>query len=109
MILAVYKNNFDTATVAPLVIQAAEEGDKICKDIIRDEVDQLLLHVMSMKKLIKEDELKISLIGGTITTDNFYAKLFKEKMNSIEGMKISEPELEPAVGAALMAKRTSRY
>jgi len=109
LILAVYKNNFDIATVTPLVIQAAEEGDEICKEIIRDEADQLLLHVESMKKLIKEDELKISLIGGTITTDNFYAKLFKEKMNNLKGVKISEPELEPAVGAALMAKRISGY
>ena len=104
LILAVYKNNFDIASVAPLVIKAAEEGDEICKEIIQDEVDQLLLHVESIKKLIKEDKLKISLIGGTITTDNFYAKMFKKKVSNIENVKLVEPELEPAVGAALMAK-----
>ncbi len=104
LILAVYKNNFDIATIAPLVIQAADVGDAICINIIQNEVDELLLHIESMKKLITEDELKISLIGGTITTDNLYAKLFKEKANNIEGVIISEPELEPAVGAALMAK-----
>lgn len=107
LILAVYKNNFDIATIAPLVIQAAEEGDNICTNIIHNEVDELLLHIKSMKKLIKEDILKISLIGGTITTDNFYARLFKEKVTVIEGVKLFEPELEPAVGAALMAKRNS--
>ncbi len=104
LILAVYKNNFDIPTVAPLVIQAAEEGDSICKAIIQTEVDELLLHIKSMKKLIDEDELKVSLIGGTITTDNFYARLFKEKANNIKGVKITEPELEPAIGAALLAK-----
>lgn len=104
LILAVYKNNFDIPTVAPLVIQAAEDGDPLCKEIIQTEVDELLLHIESMKKLIGEDELKISLIGGTITTDNFYARLFKEKANKIERVKITEPELEPAVGAALLAK-----
>lgn len=107
LILAVYKNNFDIATVAPLVIQAAEEGDNICTNIIHNEADELLLHIKSMKKLIKEDILKISLIGGTITTDNFYARLFKEKVNVVEGVKLFEPELEPAIGAALMAKGNS--
>ena len=104
LISEVYKNNFDIASVAPLVIEAAEEGDKICKEIIQNEVDQLLQHVESMKILIKEDELKISLIGGTITTDNYYAKLFKHKINIFNSVKITEPELEPAVGAALIAK-----
>ena len=104
LIIEVYNNNFDVASVAPIVIQAAEEGDKICDTIIMDEVDQLLLHISSMKKLIKEDELKISLIGGAITTDNYYARQFKKKVNNIEGVNITEPELEPAIGAALMAK-----
>ena len=104
LILAVYKDNFDVATVAPLVIQAAEEGDFVCKKIIQTEVAELLLHIESMKKLINEDELKISLIGGTITTDNFYARLFRNEANNIEGVQISEPELEPALGAALLAK-----
>lgn len=108
LILAVYKNNFDIATVTPLVIQAAEEGDNICTDIIENEVDELLLHVKSMKRLIKEYKLKISLVGGTITTDNLYARLFKEKVNAMDCVKLSEPELEPAAGAALMAKETSK-
>jgi N-acetylglucosamine kinase len=104
LISEVYKNNIDIASVAPLVIEAAEGGDKICKEIIQNEVDQLLQHVESMKILIKEDELKISLIGGTITTDNYYAKLFKHKINIFDSVKITEPELEPAIGAALIAK-----
>ncbi|VAX17346.1 N-acetylglucosamine kinase of eukaryotic type, partial [hydrothermal vent metagenome] len=104
LILAVYKNNFDIPTVAPLVIQAAEDGDLVCKKIIQTEVDELLLHIKSMKRLLNEEELKISLIGGTITTNNFYARLFKKKVNNIDRVKISEPELEPAVGAALLAK-----
>lgn len=107
LILAIYKNNFDTAAVAPLVIQAAEEGDDICTSIIQDEVDELLLHIKSMKKLIQEDKLKISLIGGTITTDNFYARLFKKKVNIMRNVKLSEPEFDPAIGAALMAKEIS--
>lgn len=107
LILAIYKNNFDTAAVAPLVIQAAEEGDDICTSIIQDEVDELLLHIKSMKKLIQEDKLKISLIGGAITTDNFYARLFKKKVNVMRNVKLSEPEFDPAIGAALMAKEIS--
>lgn len=104
LITAVYKNNFDIAAVAPLVIQAAEQGDEICENILMNEVDELISHFHSMKKLINEIELKVSLIGGTITTDNYYARLFAEKAVSIEGVKITEPELKPEYGAAIMAK-----
>ena len=44
------------------------------------------------------------MIGGTITTDNFYARLFAEKVALIKGVKITEPELTPEFGAAIMAK-----
>lgn len=104
LITAVYKNNFDIAAVAPLVIQAAEHGDEICENILISEVNELISHFHSMKKLINEIKLKVSLIGGTITTDNYYARLFAEKAASIEGVKITEPELKPEFGAAIMAK-----
>ena len=104
LITAVYNNNFDIATVAPLVMQAAEHGDEICKNILMNEVDELISHFHSMKELINEIKLNVSLIGGTITTDNFYARLFAKKVALIKGVKITEPELTPEFGAAIMAK-----
>lgn len=105
LITEVYKNNFDIASVAPLVIEAAEYGDEICIKIINEEIAELILHIKSMKNLISENSLRLCLIGGTITTDNYYANILKKKISvDLPDVIISEPELPPALGAALMAK-----
>lgn len=105
MITEVYKNKFDVASVAPLVMKAAEQGDEVCVNILNSEIEELIEHVNTMKVKLNESVLKISLIGGTITTENYYSNLFKEKVELIEGVQLKEPELPPQVGAALMAKQ----
>jgi len=105
MITEVYKNKFDVASVAPLVMKAAEQGDDVCVHILNTEIEELIEHVNTMKVKLNEPVLKISLIGGTITTENYYSNLFKEKVKLIEGVQLMEPELPPQVGAALMAKQ----
>ena len=104
LINEVYKNNFDIPKVAPLVIKAAEKNDKICKEILDTEVDGLVGHILSMKEKINEEKLSVSLVGGTITTDNFFAHLFQAKAKEIPNVKIIDAELPPQVGAALLAK-----
>ena len=104
LINEVYKNNFDIPTVAPLVIKAAEMKDKLCLEILNTEVDGLVKHITAMRDKINEDTLLISLIGGTITTDNYFAKLFRAEADKIPNVKIVEAELPPDVGAALLAK-----
>ncbi len=108
LINEVYKNNFDIPKVAPLVIEAAEKNDNICKDILNSEIDELLEHISAMKKTINEDVLSISLIGGTITTNNYYANLFQSRIKEIANVKVKvkvkDAQLSPHMGAALMAK-----
>jgi len=104
LINEVYKNNFDIPTVAPLVIKAAEMNDDLCLDILNAEVDGLIKHITAMRDKINEDTLLVSLIGGTITTDNYFAKLFRAEANKIPNVKIVDAELPPDVGAALLAR-----
>ncbi|MBU1117252.1 MAG: hypothetical protein KKE09_19185 [Bacteroidetes bacterium] len=104
LINEVYKNNFDIPKIAPLVIEAAEKNDEICIKILNSEIDELVEHIEAMKLKINEDTLALSLIGGTITTDNYYANLFQARIKEILYVKIIEAELSPDVGAALMAK-----
>jgi len=104
LITEIYKNKFDIASVTPLVIQAAENNDEICLAIINSQIEELILHLKSMYNLLNENEMKVSLIGSTITTDNFYAKKFNEKVSAeLKNIKLTEPELPPALGAVLMA------
>ena len=104
LINEVYKNNFDIPTVAPLVIEAAEKNDEICKDILNSEIYQLLEHMSAMGKAMDEDVLSICLIGGTITTNNYYANLFQLRIKEIANVKVKKAELSPHMGAALMAR-----
>ena len=100
----IYKNGFDIPQVAPLVIEAASKNDKICIDILISEIDELVEHISAMKEKINEEILSVSLIGGTITTDNYYANLFRARVGKIPSVKLKNAELPPEIGAALMAK-----
>ncbi len=104
LINEVYKNNFDIPKVAPFVIKAAKEGDKICKAILDNEVTGLVEHIVAMKNKISGETLSVSLVGGTITTDNYFAHLFKAEATQIPNVKIIDAELPPHIGAALLAK-----
>lgn len=105
LIFEVYKNNFDIAGVAPLVMEAAEQDDKECLKILDEESNELIEHIFAMKNSLKENILKVALIGGTITTENFYSKLFKKKTEALENISIQKPQYPPEVGAALMASK----
>ncbi len=107
LITEVYRNNFDMASFAPKVIEAALNGDEMANKILEEESDELMFHVKSIFNMIGEETLKLSLIGGTIATDNYYASMFKNKINSnLQCVKIVEAENPPEIGAALMAKST---
>jgi N-acetylglucosamine kinase-like BadF-type ATPase len=106
LITEVYRNNFDIASVAPVVFEAAEIGDKVAQRILENEADELLLHVISMKEKLKVDILKVSLIGSILTKPNYFSYLFNEKViRRFNDVKIMEAEHSPEFGAALMAKQ----
>jgi len=105
LITEIYKNNFDIASVAPFVIQAAENSDEVCNNILSDQCDEILLHIHAMMKNMKVSELDLSLIGGILSTDNYFARIFRDEVSrQIPGVNIKLPDLPPAMGAVLMAE-----
>ncbi len=101
----IYKNNFDIASIAPLVIEAAGKNDEVCLNILTEEYKELALHLSAMYKKLETDHLNISLIGGIVSSDNFFANMFKEKaVKEFSYTDIKKPEFPPEVGAAIMAK-----
>ncbi len=105
LITEVYRNNFDLAAFAPKVIYAAQEGDIAATKILDEESDELLYHVQSIFKMLGESTMKLSLIGGTIATDNYYSAMFKNKVaQKLPGVIISPAENSPEIGAVFMAK-----
>lgn len=109
LITEIYRNNFDVASFAPKVIEAAQSGDEIANKILEEESDELLLHVKSIFNMIGEDTLKLCLIGGTIATDNYYSTMLKEKIKlHLPKVIITLAENPPEIGAAFMAKTMVR-
>ncbi|KAF0149743.1 MAG: putative N-acetylglucosamine kinase [Ignavibacteria bacterium] len=105
LITEVYRNNFDMAAFAPKVIEAAKNGDAAATKILEDESDELVLHVKSICRMIGEEAMKLCLVGGTITTENYYAEMFKRKIETqLSKVKIILAENPPEIGAAFMAK-----
>ena len=106
LITEIYKNNFDIASVAPIVIEAAEKYDEIAAKIIEDETDELLLHISTMHRKVNEKILFTAFIGGIITHKNIYSDTLRNKIGEkLLNVLVVEAESTPAMGAVLMAKQ----
>ena len=105
LITEIYKNNFDIASIAPLVITAADQNDKSALKIIDEETDELILHIKSMLSKINQSKLDLVLIGGLITNKNIYSITFLNKIKSkLKNVNVKGPDSPPEMGAVLMAK-----
>jgi N-acetylglucosamine kinase-like BadF-type ATPase len=104
LINKVYKDNLDFADVAPLVIRCAEEGDEACREILRKEAEELVLHIKAIKDKIRVRTVYIAFIGGLLSAENYYSKLLRKIiLQKVEGVNVILPEHPPAYGAVLLA------
>ena len=115
IINAVYKNNFDIASVAPLVLKAAEKKDPICVTIIETAVIELAEHIRvaglkivphSVKKV--KTKIHVSLIGGLIANDTLISRMLKQYLAyNHPNIEIIPPMASPAYGAVVMGMKTN--
>ena len=104
LINEIYINNFDIASAAPLVIEAAVQGDRTAIKILDEETDELIIHIKRMTELMNERRMKISFIGTLISNKNFYSDLLRSKVKSeVKNIEIVKPENSPEAGAVLLA------
>jgi len=106
----VYKNNFDIASVAPLVIQAATGHDLECERILNRaafELSELVRGLtLRMERATRGPRQKIplSFIGSLLTGESVFSKIVKHKIEfSIPQIVVRKPQGSPAYGAVLMA------
>lgn len=105
IISQVYNNNFDIASFAPKVIEAASLGDSLSQKILDEESDELILHVRAMHKTLGIEKMELCLVGGIISSPNYYAALFRDKIKmQMPEVKILEAQFPPEIGAVIMAK-----
>ncbi len=114
IINGVYRENFDVATVAPLVIQAAEAKDIECARILNRATFELSEHVRTLVNKIEESsrsrsKISLALIGSLISHANIYQKILKQKVTfSLPQVTIIAPEAPPAYGAVLLSIRSAQ-
>jgi len=103
LISAVYTNNFDIASVAPLVVEAAEQGDKTANLILDEESDGLIDHIKAMKIKFGTEQLKLSLVGSVLTKPNKFSDIFKTKLAERHpDVLLQQTDLPPVMGAVYL-------
>jgi N-acetylglucosamine kinase-like BadF-type ATPase len=114
IITAVYRENFDIASVAPLVIEAAEQNDAEAARILNRATFELTEHVRAMlMKLERTSRVRqrvpLAFIGSVITSDNVFTRILRHKITfSLPQISIVPPEASPVYGAVLLASATVR-
>ncbi len=92
------------ATYAPMVDQAAKDGDRVAGDILSRMARQLTLLAMAVRnRLFKEgDEVHVAPIGG-VWQSELLLQHFTNFVHVVEGNRVAPPRYAPAVGALLEA------
>ena len=114
IINGVYRENFDIARVAPLVVEAAEAGDIECARILNKATFELFEHVRVLVNSIEDSKgsrskIPVAFIGSLISNDNVYRKILTQKITfSMPQVSVIVPESSPTYGAVLMAIRTAQ-
>ena len=105
LITKVYKENFDIASIAEIVITAAENEDQIAHKILLEESEQLVEHLNTIVKKMDSSDLSVSFAGSLIITKNIYSDMLRDKIKtSLPSVKIVSPKHSPIEGAILLAK-----
>jgi len=111
---AIYRANFDVASVAPLVIDAAEAKDQESQRILNKATFELFEHVRVLVNRIEESKgarakIPVAFIGSLISNENVYRKILTQKITfSIPQVHVVVPEASPAYGAVLLAMRVAQ-
>ena len=110
---AIYRTNFDVATVAPLVVEAAEAKDAECQRILNKATFELFEHVRVLVNRIEESKvarakIPVAFIGSLISHENVYRRILTQKITfSMPQVSVVVPEATPTYGAVLLAIRSA--
>ena len=105
LITAVYTNNFDIASVAPLVVEAAGQGDAIALKILDEESEGLIDHVRAMMIKFGDEPLKLSFVGSVLVKSNKFSEMFKAKLaERLPQVELKQTDLPPVMGAVWLAQ-----
>ena len=110
IIRALYKENFDIASVTPLVIRAAQKKDRTAAGILDDAASELVEVIraavaqMNRTRGKRRAKLRLAFIGSLLSNDNIYSKKVRSLIRRrLPQVTVQKPLAPPAHGAVLMS------
>lgn len=95
----------DIASHAPLVEQAAAEGDEVAFEILKSNAEKLGNDIVAVAKKLQLETVKVSFCGGLVTNDTLFKKLLVQYIEETDNnIKCIDPIKDSAEGAVILAK-----
>lgn len=105
LITKVYKESFNIASFSEVVIEAANQGDKYSLDILKEETEELFIHITTLIRKENLKKLNLVLTGGLLSNDNIFKSTLINKINKeLPQVEVVNPKHSPEYGAVLIAK-----
>jgi N-acetylglucosamine kinase-like BadF-type ATPase len=110
IVRALYKDNFDMASVAPVVLEAARKRDRpslaileLAAEELVDVVDSVVRR-MKIPRTIPNSKMRISFVGGLLTSPNIYSKNFALLIRrTLPSVALQKAQYPPVYGAVLLS------
>lgn len=99
----------DFATLAPVVLRVAAEGDLRANSLLALGVEELVLHVRTLARALFVDEratVPVAFAGGLLVRDGQLRRRLEHRLKTaVPGAQIRQQDVEPARGAVRGALR----
>lgn len=107
IITAIYRENFDVASVAPVVMDAARKRDPVARRILSSAARDLISVISPVVAKIRgrsRQDVPVAFIGGLLTSKNFYSTQVRTLLQrSVPGARVRPAKAPPVHGAVLLA------
>lgn len=105
VIAAVYQEKFDLASVAPLVLDAASEGDAAARTILEGAAHALADTLAALvRRMHGTSPVGVVFIGGLVDHETVYARMLQKTItHSVPGAEVVPALYAPVRGAVIMA------
>ena len=92
------------ASLAPLVDQAASEGDGVAAEILKGAVECLGELAIAVRTKLFDTEEAVRIVPiGRVFRSSFVAGEFRRRLDAVESTSVVQPEFEPVMGALIRA------
>lgn len=105
LLRSVYHENWTMQSFAPLVVEAAREGDLVAGRIITEQTVALARIVAALVRRCGPIDRRIALVGGLVNELHYRQQLQAALAIQLEGWTSQLPEERPVVGALRLAQQ----